>query len=247
MSSLVAALAHVGGVLIDPVKTLRGAVSRPRPFAILVVLLALLVLLGAGTIPRQLFLLDRLFAPIGDPMVDAQRDLMRGGLVRLIVADRLVPAPTVLLAALLLGWAVVPVLALARGERSAIWTVVLLGVAPLVVGRAGEFAVTYLIDAGRAAAPLDAIRLPHRFVTGPLLVWRGAADLAPGWLELLDARVNLIVLWTLSLWVVGLRQLDGAGRLATWHLLLPVSCLVGAAFATWLLGPLALAVILRGP
>ncbi|MFQ6046961.1 MAG: hypothetical protein ACE5PT_11510 [Gemmatimonadales bacterium] len=246
MRSLRVALGGLAGVLVDPVGASRAAVSRPYPVGILIVLGGLLVLLGAGTIPRQLFLLERLFGATGDPLADLPRELMRGGLVRLIVADRLVPSPTIILAALLLGWAVEPVLALARDRRRAIWAVVLLSLAPLIVARLGELAVTYLISPKAAVIPADAIQMPHRFLTGPLLAWRGA-DPAPAWLELLDARFNLIVLWCIALWAVGLRELDGGGRWAAWHWLLPVSCVAGGAVATWILGPLALTVLLRGP
>lgn len=67
------------------------------------------------------------------------------------------------------------------------------------------------------------------------------------WLELLDARIDLIVVWSVALWALGLRTLDGGKRLAAWHVLLPLACVVAAGIATWVLGPIVVAALLGRP
>jgi hypothetical protein len=130
---------------------------------------------------------------------------------------------------------------LARQRQPAIWAVVLLGLAPLLVQRVGELAITYVAAIADPVAG-DAVTAPHRFVTGPLLLWRGEGP-APGWLELLSRRVNLIVLWCLALWSLGMQQLDG-GRWQLWHAALPAACLAAAGLLTWMLWPIVLPLVL---
>lgn len=236
---------RLGSVLIDPVGTNGVATRDPRPWTMLVALVVGLSVLGAATLPRQLMLLNRTLGPTGDALLDAQNALLRSGLLRLMIADRIIPSPTLLIAALLLVLAAEPVLALARDARPAIWTIAILGLAPLFVQLIGELALTYLLPVGAHATPGDAVSAPHRFVTGPLVLWR-RSEVAPAWLELLDPRVNLIALWCVAIWSLGLRQLDG-GKLAAWHVALPLWCLAGAGVLTWILAPLALAALLGQP
>jgi len=231
----------LAAVLVDPRGGMRTVAERPRPWALVVSLGAFLVALGLATLPRQLALLDRTMGATGDPLLDAQTELLRSGVLRLIVADRLVASPTLLVAALFLALAAEPVLMLARQRQPAIWAVVLLGLAPLLVQRVGELAITYVAAIADPVAG-DAVTAPHRFVTGPLLLWRGEGP-APGWLELLSRRVNLIVLWCLALWSLGMQQLDG-GRWQLWHAALPAACLAAAGLLTWMLWPIVLPLVL---
>jgi hypothetical protein len=132
---------------------------------------------------------------------------------------------------------------LARDRRRAIVAVAVLGLAPLVLDRIGELAITYLVSMDVHATPGGAITVPHRFGTGPAALWRGPGS-APAWLELLDARVNLVSLGSVALWSVGVRELDGHGWQA-WHVVLPAGCLGAAGLLTWVLTPLVLPILMR--
>ena len=230
-------------VLIDPVSAHGMAISRPEPWRLFGFFVAVLTVLGLATLPRQLAVLELGLPLTGNPAADAQLEALRAGIVRLMVVDRLLPQPPVLLGAVLLVLGAEPVLMLAREHRKALITVAILGLAPLVVGRIGELAITYLVSPAGHGTPGDAIRAPHRFVTGPKLLWRGDGP-APQWLELLDTRANLVTLGCVFLWSIGLRQLDG-GRWAAWHVLLPLACLVVGGFASWALAPMLLPMVLR--
>lgn len=231
--------------LVDPGGTQRGAVAGAPVLGIGLWLAVALVVLGCATIPRQLGLIEATLPLTGDPLLDGRHMLLGGALLRLIVADRLVPAPSLLVAAGVLVVVADPVLGLARDQRRAIAAVVLLGLAPLVVQRCGELAVTYLVPAPALRAPGDAVTLPQRFVTGALLFWP-RSERAPAWLELFNARVNLVSLWCVALWGVGLRALDG-GRLAPWHVALPLACLAAGGLVTWVVGPSVLALVVGSP
>ncbi len=234
----------LGLVLVDPPQAARQAIARPRPMAWTAGVLALIVLAGASTLPRQLALLSASLAPTGDVMQDTHYSALRDGLLRIILADRLIPPPTVVLAAAILALAAEPILALAEERRRTVWAVLLLGVTPLLIQRVGELAVTYLAAYGPRPHPGEAVGLPQRFTTGPLLFWP-AGD-SPAWLLSFNQRVNLVSLWSLALWSIGLRELDGRHWRA-WHLALPVCCLGLAAFFTWWLGPMVTSLVLGSP
>ncbi len=240
-----ATLRRLGDALLDPARAMRVAAVDASPAALVACLMALLAALGCATLPRQLALADARLAFVGDPLVDARQWLMRGALVRVMLADRLVPAPTVLLAAVLLAVVADPVFSLARDRRRLVAAVVCLGLAPLIVQRVGELALTYLVPGSALPTAGDAVSLPSRFATGAKLLWPRDAP-APVWLEVLDARLNVITLWCAALWVLGLRALDG-GRLAPWHVALPVACLAGGGLLSWILGPPALALVVGSP
>jgi hypothetical protein len=234
-------LRTLAGGLVDPVGAAFNAVARPAPFAVAAWLVALLVPMGVATLPRQFELLHRALPLVGEPLIDAQQEALRAGLERLVVADRLVPSPSLLLAALALVVFAEPVLMLARDRRAALWAVAALGLAPLLVDRLGELALTYVAVGDGLLPPGEVLQLPHRFVTGPRLVWGGASP--PGWLMVLEARVNLIALWSCALWTVGLNRLDG-GRWAAWHIALPLACLLVGGLLSFLVGPLVIGAIL---
>jgi hypothetical protein len=230
-------------VLVDPVEAFRAAVSRPAPGLTLTALAAATTTIGLATLPRQLSVLGRGLPFTGDALIDGQHEALREMVTRLIVIDRLVPQPTVIVAAILVLLTAEPVLMLARDHRRAILAVVVLGLVPLVLERAGELAISYLLSPDSQATPGWAMTIPHRFVTGPALFWRDAGAV-PQWLEILDARINLVSLGCVALWSVGLRQLDGK-KWEPWHVFLPLGCLMGAGLATWALTPVVIPVLMQ--
>lgn len=230
--------------LLNPAAGLTRAIARPEPWILLAVLVAAWVTVGLATVPRQLEILQAALVRTGNPLLDAQTEALREGLVRLIVADRLVPLPAALAAGLLLVVATEPLLMLPAARRRELLAVVVLGLAPLVVERVGELALTWATSIAPGAPAGEALRVPHRFVSGAGLFWRTSAP-APLWIELLEARVNLFTLWCVGLWSAGLRMLDGR-RWEPWQVLLPLACLVGGGLLTWVLGPVVVPMILRG-
>jgi hypothetical protein len=233
----------LSAVLVDPVGAFRAAVSRPAPGLTLTVLAAATTAFGLATLPRQLRVLGRGLPFTGDALIDAQHEALRDMVTRLIVIDRLVPQPTVIVAAALVLLAAEPVLMLARDRRRAILAVVVLGLAPLVLERVGELAISYLLSPASRPTPGWAMTIPHRFVTGPAVFWHGA-DSVPQWLEVLDARINLVSLGCVALWSVGIRQLDGR-QWEPWHVVLPVGCLIGSGLITWALTPAVIPVLMQ--
>lgn len=230
-------------VFVDPPAACRAAVTSPAPGRVFAVLIGAAAMLGVATLPRQLCLLRRGLPFTGDAVVDSQHEAIREMVTRLIVVDRLVPQPTVLVAAVLVLVMAQPVLMLASDRRRALLSIAVLGLAPLVIDRIGQLAMTYVLSPPASVTPGYAITVPHRFATGPALLWRGA-DLPPQWLTILDARVNLVSLGSAALWSIGLQQLDGK-RWTLWHVLLPVACLLGAGLLTWVLTPLILPMLMH--
>jgi hypothetical protein len=231
-------------VLVDPTATTRSIAAEPNAVSLALVLFAISLLLGAVALPRQLDVLNEALAPMGHAALDLHHRAMRSGLTRVIVADRLMPPPTVLLAAGLVVLVSDPLLVLPTERRPSLWSVVLLGLAPLLVQEIGELALTYLA-APADPTPGDAVALGSRFITGPLLLWRGDFA-APYWLEVVDARLNLITLWCALLWVFGLRAVGG-GPLRAWHVAVPLSSLGMAGVITWIINPLVVRALLSSP
>lgn len=230
--------------LIDPPEAMRRGVLEARPLRTAAALASAVTALGLATLPRQVAILNRVLASTGDPQSNLHHEALRSALLRLIVADRLVPAPALLLAAVFLVAVAEPVLMLARDRRAAIVQIALLGLAPLLVDRLGELAMTYLVPLADQVTAGAAVLAPHRFRTGPLLLW-WSPEPAPAWLELMEPRTNLIVLWAVVLWSIGLRTLEGR-TLETWHVVLPLVCVMAAGVVTWILGPLVVPAILGG-
>jgi hypothetical protein len=228
--------------LVDPRRATTQVAEFGAPRWTLLVVLAVAVVLGLSIVPRQLALLAVAVEHTGFGL-EAYRSAMHAGLRRLVVADRLVPEPTLLLACLCGGWAATAVLGASGDRTEAVWAVMGLGLAPIVLGRLGEALFVAVAPAGGIVSPGDAVTLPHRFVTGPLLAWRLDTP-PPAWLELVDARVNLVGAWCVVIWATGLRVLEG-GRWRVWHVLLPVVAMTAAGLVTWLLGPMTVAAILR--
>jgi hypothetical protein len=235
---------RVGTALIDPAGAIRAADRDPGLVPVIATVSLGCAALGAATLPRQLHELWSALAPVGDQIRDAQHALMWHGLLRLAIVDRLLPPPVVVVAALLLVLAVEPVLSLPHDRRRTLWSVVALGLAPLLVLRMGELAITYLPDGSVVRSPGEVLLLPHRFVTGPLLLW--TTESAPPWVHIMDARLNLITLWCAGLWAWGLRWLDGR-RLAAWHIAVPLAALAGGGLVTWVFTQPVVALILGRP
>ena len=232
------------GVLLSPVHGLSRTADRPAPAALALVLVTLVACAGALTLVPVIRAFDRVFAG-GNPELVGPLAEMRAGILRLLVIERLLPPPTACIAALMLWLAAEPVLSLARERRRALAAIAVLGLAPLLVERLGDLTLAYLLRSAEHTTPGDAIGLASRFVTGPGVLWRGAEP-APAWLETLDARFNLVLLWCVALWTAGLRVLD-ARPFAAWHLMLPLTCLAGAGVVTWVVGPTVLGMILAVP
>jgi hypothetical protein len=211
--------------------------ERLTPARSAAILLAGVTALGALTLPRQLGLLGAALRHGPHPPAFA------AGLERLILFDRLVPPPTVVIAGLLLAWTADPLLGLARDMRPRVWAVVVLGLAPLLAQRAGELGLTYLASVPAPVTPGSALGLPQEFVTGPAIFSRHDA---PRWLQSLSARVNLVTASSVVIWATGLRKLDG-GSWRAWHMFLPAACLAGAGIATWWFEGVAVALILGRP
>lgn len=244
MHPAAAGMRRIAAVLVDPAATTRAVVRAPALVPTAAALVVTLVSLGVATLPYQLPALAQALAPAGDQLLDAHHAHLWHGLIRFLVADRVVPSPSLLVAAMLIILAAEPVLALARDRRQALWAIVLVGLAPLAVQRLGQLAVTYAPLGEGAGSPGVVLQRPHRFVTGPLLFLGGAEP--PSWAYVLEARVNLIALWCLTLWSIGLRSLDRRG-LQAWHVGLPLAALAIGGFVSWALTQPVLAVVLGGP
>jgi len=235
---------RVAAMLLDPSGTARVTVQDPDPGGVALALVTLGLALGAAALPGQLAALNEALAPVGQSALDLHRQAMQSGLRRVIVADRLMLPPTALLAAGLVVVVSDPMLVLPAVRRRGLWAIVLLGLAPLLVQEIGELALTYLA-VPTEPTPGDAVGLGNRFVSGPLLLWRGQG-VAPRWLEVLNARLNLVTLWCVVLWVIGLRVVDG-GRLRSWHVAVPLTSLGIAGVVTWMMTPLVMAALLGKP
>ena len=236
---------RAGSVLVDPRATLDNAHTHPRVVATAVSLCVSTAALGLAALPRQLSVLRRALGPTGNVALDSHYEAMTAGLTRFMVVDRLVPSATLVIAAVLVVLLGGPVLSLAHDRRRALWSLALLGLAPLLVQQLGSLLLTCLASVPADPGPGDAISLPHRFHTGPLLAWTGDGA-APHWLELLEARLNLVSLWCVALWAAGLRMLDG-GCLKAWHVAVPVASVAAAGVLTWMGGPMGYSLLLGSP
>ncbi len=232
----------VCSVLVDPLASIKKALKEPTPASTFAWVVVLAAIISALCLPMQLELLERSLGSLGDPLLDLKNEMMARGLRRLILADRLLPPPTLLLAAVLLAGAADPILALPQNRRPALWALIFLGLAPILLQRFGEVVVTYWFPGTGGVA--DAVGLPRQFSTGPDLLWLGESP--PVWVRSLSQRVNLVSLWSVGLWTLGLRELEGRG-FSAWHLALPLSVLAVATAITWWLTPFAIPLILGRP
>lgn len=243
MRAWIGAGVKLGSVLVDPLSSIRSTLREPVPVATFAWIAVLAAVISALCLPGQLELLHRSLGSAGDPLSDLKSQMMEEGLRRLILVDRLLPPPTLVLAALLLAGAADPILALPQNRRPALWAVAFLGLAPILLQRLGELAITYWTYSASGGLA-DAVDLPRRFSTGPELLWLGESP--PVWLRSLSQRVNLVSLWSVGLWTLGLRELEGR-EFAPWHLALPLSVLAVATAITWWLAPFVIPLILGRP
>ncbi len=233
------------GMLIDPCGTARLVARRARFAPVVLAAIAAFWTLGIMTLPRQLALLDRALGATGSAAQDLHYRTMASGLTRLLIADRFLPSTTLLLGAVMLVLLAEPLLALANDRRAALWTLAVLGLAPLLLQGVGDVVLAYLKTIGLRPTPGEALSLASGFKTGPMLLWVSDSS-PPHWLVVLDARVNLVTLWCTSLWAVALRTLDGGG-LRGWHVGVPLASLAASGVLSWLLGPLVITAILGRP
>jgi len=238
-------LRALAAALSNPAAACRLLAEEPRPAALGLLLAVAVTAVGSATIPRQLDLLERALAPGGDMLRDSHLAAMQAGLLRLIVVDRLIPPPTLVLAGLLLVIAADPVLAVSETRRRVLIAFAIAGLAPLLVQRLGEVVVAYLSVPPAHPRPGDPIALPQRFATGAALLWWGDTP-PPPWLLAVNTRFSLFAAWCVGIWSVGLRQLDG-NRRSGWHVGLPACCVALAAMVTYWLRSLATALVLGTP
>ncbi|HXY18417.1 MAG TPA: hypothetical protein VEH83_00300 [Gemmatimonadales bacterium] len=195
-------------------------------------LLVLVTALGAASLPRLLALLGATLA--GDPVTEAHAEALRAGLVRYLLADRLLPPLPFVLAAALVAMVAGPALAGRRVAGRAVCGVLAVGAAPLVVQRLGELAVV-LVTPAAGLVPGDVAVLAGRFNAGAAGVL-SAAGLAPGGaLSVVAEAANAIGLWVVALWGWGLARLDhdasrAGRRLPAWPFVLALSA-YGVAYA----------------
>jgi len=170
-------------------------------------LLFLAGVLGAATLPRLLALLAATLVPAGPQLATGHADVLREGLTRYIVADRLLPPPPLVVAALLVGLVAVPVLAERRVAGRAVCGVLAVGAAPLVVQRLGELLVVWATP-GEGLVAGDVAGLAARFNVG-LAGLFSAAGFAPGGaLSVVAEAANAVGVWMVVLWGWGLARLD---------------------------------------
>ena len=168
--------------------------------------------LGALALPRLLDLLDAALRPTGQVVLDAHFGVLRAGLSRLLVFERLVLPVPYLLGGTVLWLVAAPALA-GRGVRgSTVAALLAVGAAPLLVQRAGELAVVLAVPGGGLVAG-DVAGLPARFNVGVAGALAAAGVAAPGWLGVAAQAANAVGLWVVALWGWGLARLDrDAGR-----------------------------------
>jgi hypothetical protein len=175
-------------------------------------LVLLVTVLGALALPRLLALLEAALQPTGQVLLDAHLGVLRIGLRRLLLFERLVlPLPFVA-SGTLLALVAGPVLSGRGVTTGAIVAMLALGAAPLLVQRAGELAVV-LAAPGIGLAAGDVAGLPARFNVGLAGALAAAGVPAPGWLGVAAEAANGVGLWVVALWGWGLGRLDrDAGR-----------------------------------
>ena len=222
-----------------------------RAVAVLLGLLLLVTGLGAAALPRLLALLG---AALGDgggaEGAAAHAAALRVGLSRYLVADRLLPPLPLALAAVLVAAVGAPVLETRRVAARAVWGVLAVGAAPLVVQRLGELAVVWTTPAG-SLLPGEVVGLPGRFNVGI-----GGLLAAAGWtpgvaLGAAAEAANATGLWVVALWGWGLARLDrdasrAGARLPAWPFALALAAYAGAYAAYVVLFPWYLMLVTGG-
>ena len=192
------------GAALDDVAL--DGVALPRAVAPLALLL-LAAALGALALPRLLDLLDAALRPTGQAVLDAHLGVLRVGLGRLLVFERLVLPVPYLLGGTVLWLVAAPALEGRAVRGSTVAAVLALGAAPLLVQRAGELAVVLAVP-GSGLVAGDVAGLPARFNVGVAGALAAAGVAAPGWLGVAAQAANAVGLWVVALWGWGLARLD---------------------------------------
>jgi hypothetical protein len=192
--------------LWSPGAAMDEAGSRPGPIAAgsLVLLVAAL---GALALPKLLVLLAAALAPSGQPLLDAHLVVLRSGLERYLLADRLLPPLPFVFGALIVAAVAAPVLAGRGVSTGAVVGVLAVGAAPLVVQRLGELALVLVAPGGGLAAG-EVVRLPARFNVGVAGVLSVVGVTSTGALSVVAEATNATGLWVVGLWGWGLARLD---------------------------------------
>ncbi len=193
-----------------------------------------------ATVAIQLFLLNEA-VDLMTPEAAAHIAVMRTGLTRIILFDRLLPPATVLLAMPLVGMVAVWSMELESRDKKSAARVLLVGLVPLLALRIGELGATVLAVSSFPGVG-EVIVLPRRFFLGPRLL--GGPDPDP-WVHGLDARFNLVTIWVMAIWSHGLGRLGGGG-FRWWARGVVLACFCIAALVTWSWGGTFVELILRG-
>jgi hypothetical protein len=180
--------------------------SRHAALALASVLF-LVCALGAASLPRLLALLAATLAPVGPPLAAGHAAALHQGLVRYVVADRLLPPLPLVAAALLVAGVATPILAVRRVAGRAVCGVLAVGAAPLVVQRLGELAVVWTTPADGLVAG-DVAGLAARFNVGLAGLLSAAGQAPGGALSVVAEAANAIGIWVVALWGWGLARLD---------------------------------------
>ena len=206
MKALLRTLSLPLTALGEPGAAMDVAGSR-HPLLAVASLLLLAAALGAACLPRLLPLLDASLAPAGSPLAQAHLALLHDGLVRYVVADRLLPPLPLLIAALLVGLLAAPILAGRRVHWSAVCGVLAAGAAPLLVQRLGELIVVWTTPADGLVTG-DVAGLATRFNVGLAGILAAAGQAPGGALGVVADAANAVGLWVVALWGWGLARLD---------------------------------------
>jgi len=190
----------------EPGAAMDVAGSRHAALALASVLF-LLCALGAASLPRLLALLSATLAPLGSSLAAGHAAALREGLVRYVVADRLLPPLPLVVAALIVWLVSAPILAGRRVAGRAVCGVLAVGAAPLVVQRLGELVVVWTTPADGLVAG-DVAGLAARFNVGLAGLLSAAGQAPGGALSVVAEATNAIGLWVVGLWGWGLARLD---------------------------------------
>jgi hypothetical protein len=224
--------------LSEPGAAMDVAGARHAVLAVAGVLF-LMCALGAASLPRLLTLLAATLAPVGSPLAAVHADALHAGLVRYVVADRLLPPLPMVAAALLVAIVALPILAERRVAARAVVGVLAVGAAPLVVQRLGELIVVWTTPAEGLVAG-DVASLAARFNVGLAGLLAAAGHTPDGALSVVAEASNAIGLWVVGLWGWGLARLDrgatrGRTRMPAWPFVLAAAA-YGAGYAAYAAG-----------
>ena len=196
--------------VVSPDASLReAAVASGRVMA--ASLLLLVALLGALALPRLQALLGAGLADGRSSLLDAHVAVLRVGLARYVLADRLLPPLPYAIGAVFAWLVSAPVLAGSGVRARTVAAVLMAGASPLLVQRAGELAVVWLTPGGALAAG-DIVGLPARFNVGVAGALAAAGVRLDGWRSVAAEAANGIGVWVVLLWGWGLACLDRGPR-----------------------------------